>query len=123
MNTYFQALLVKVSTALAVSGALLLTADVSPAAALLISLAMTMVTFLAADIPFVPLLGAKPAVAVDVAVALPLLWGTARYLAGVDLTLSHLFILAFIIAAGEWLFHTFADGTGLYRTIRKHLKD
>lgn len=87
------------------------------------ALTLTLVTFLAADLPFIPLLGVRLAILTDIVVAVPLLWGMTRLYTGIYLSLPYLLTLALIVAAGEWIFHTYASRVGLYPLIRRRIKD
>lgn len=123
MNSYVQALLAKFLTAAAVAGVLLLITGAGLATATLTAFILILVLFLAADLPFIPLLGANLALIADLIVAVPLLWGITWYFTGTYLSLPYLILLALIVAAGEWVFHFYAAKVGLYPEIRRRIKN
>jgi hypothetical protein len=120
---YARALLVKLIIALTVTGILIYMTGITLLWGAAIALTLTLVTSLAADLPFLPLLGRNITVLVDAAVAIPLVWGITRFIIGIFLPVPALVILALVTMAGEWFFHVYALKTGLYKDMRVRIKD
>lgn len=108
MNRHFQALIVKFFIALAVTGFLLLFTELRMPGALWVALTATLVTYLVADIPFLPILGKNLTVALDTTLVLPVFWGMTWLYTGSYPSFPVLFALALTVAAGEWVFHGYA---------------
>jgi hypothetical protein len=108
MKPYINALLIKFFIALAVTGMLMFLTDIKPAAGLAISLTLTMVTFLAADFPFLLILGRDLTVIIDSVLAYPLFWGMTYLYTGIYLSPASLLFLTLMVAVGEWFFHIYA---------------
>lgn len=89
----------------------------------MIALILTLVTYLAADIPFLPVLGKKLTVIVDAILAVPLLWGLTWLYTGKYPSITALITLALIVAVGEWFFHAYALRTGIYKEVRERIKE
>lgn len=123
MSLYVRGLLVKLIIALTVTGILVYMTGITILWGAAIALTLTLVTSLAADLPFLPLLGRNITVLIDATLAIPLIWGMTRFIIGVSLPLSSLAILALTIMAGEWLFHVYALNTGLSKDLRVRIKD
>lgn len=123
MNLYALALLVKLITALTVTGILIYLTGISLLWGAAIALTLTLATTLAADLPLLPLLGRNTTVLVDAALGIPLVWGITRFVIGVYLPVSSLAILALVIMAGEWFSHVYALKAGLYKDLRARIKD
>lgn len=107
MNAHIRALAVKFMITFAVTGLLLYYTDITFSRALTISLVLTIVTYLAADLPFLPVLGSFATVFADIILTVPVLWGLTRFYAGVPLSSPVLIITAAAVAAGELLFHLY----------------
>jgi hypothetical protein len=120
---YARALLIKLIIALTVTGILIYMTGTSLLWGTTIALILTLVTSLATDLPFLPLLGRKVTVLVDAAVAIPLVWSITRFIIGVSLPVSSLVILALVIMAGEWFSHVYAFKAGFYKDLRVRVKD
>jgi len=108
LKPQINAILIKVFTALAVTGTLMLLADIRPAAGLTISLALTLVTLLVADFPFLLILGRDLTVIIDAVLAYPLFWGMTYMYTGRYLSPAALLLLTLVVAAGEWFSHAYA---------------
>lgn len=115
MALYVEALLIKFFIALAVTGVLLLVVDISLTGGLIIAMTLTLVTFLAADLPFLLVLGRKWTVVIDTILAVPLFWGMTYLYTGIHPGTATLLLLALIVAVGEWFFHIYATRIGFCR--------
>lgn len=123
MTTHLQAIFIKFIIALAVTGVLLFITGINLMGGLLIALVLTLVTYLGADIPFLPVLGRELTVIVDAVLAVPALWGMTWLYTGSYLSVTVLVELALIVAVGEWFFHIYALRTGIYQKVRNRIKD
>ncbi|BAF58745.1 MAG: DUF2512 family protein [Pelotomaculum sp.] len=119
MAAYVKALSVKFFIALAVTAVLVHVTGIGFTGGLSVALVLTLVTFLAADIPFL-LLDYRLALVADVILAIPVFWGMARLFTGQYLPAATLAVLALIVAAGEWLFHLYALRTRVYTRVKNH---
>lgn len=122
MNTHLRALFIKFFIALAVTGILLFFTGITLTGGLLIALVLTLVTYLAADIPFLPVLGREFTAVVDAVLAIPVLWSMTWLYTGIYPSAAVLVLLALIVAVGEWFFHVYAMRTGIYKFIRRRIK-
>lgn len=123
MHTHIRALFIKFIIALAVTGVLLFVTGITLSGGLLIALILTLVTYLAADIPFLPVLGRDLTAVVDTILAVPLLWGLTWLYTGQYPSITALIALALIVAVGEWFFHAYALRTGIYKKVRERIKE
>lgn len=123
LNRHIQALIVKFLIALAVTGLLILFTGINLWGGFLIALTMTMVTYLVADLPFLMILGRNLTLALDAAVAVPVLWGMSWLYTGSYLSAAVLMVLALTVAAGEWVFHGYAYKNGVFGNTPKRSKN
>lgn len=123
MTIHIRALLIKFIIAFAVIGVLTFITGIQLIGGLTIALVMTLVTYLGADIPFLPVLGRELTVVVDAVLALPVIWGMTWLYTGRYLPVSALITMALIVAVGEYFFHIYALRTGIYKKVRERIKD
>ncbi len=115
MTTTIRALFIKFFIALAVTGILFFITGINLIDGLSIALVLILVTFLAADLPLLLVLGNELTIIVDAALAVPVFWGMTRLYTGESLSSGVLIVLALIVAVGEWFFHNYALKTGVYK--------
>ncbi len=123
LSLYARAFLAKLIIALTVTAILTYVTGITVIWGTVIALTLTLVTSLAADRPFLLLLGRNITVLVDVALAIPLIWGLTRFITGLFLPISTLAILTLVIVVGEWFFHIYAMDMRLSKDLRLRIKD
>jgi len=121
-KVYVHALIIKVLIIFAVSGALFFLTGLQLAGALSMAAVLVLITTLAIDAPFIPILGRGASAILDAVIAVPLLWGmiwlyTAKYPSPTALV-----VIATIFGFGEWLLHANALSEGIIKKMRDQIK-